>query len=115
VKRRFRLTRSNDIKRVRRFGKSYAHPLVVLIVENTEDTTQRIAVITGKSLGGAVTRNLIRRRLKAICGRFLPEMRCGFQAVLIGREPSQRASYEELERALLQMFRQAGLIIKTHG
>jgi ribonuclease P protein component len=33
VQRRFRLTRSEDFKRVRRSGKSYAHPLVVLIVQ----------------------------------------------------------------------------------
>jgi ribonuclease P protein component len=33
VQRKFRLTRSEDFKRVRRSGKSYAHPLVVLIVQ----------------------------------------------------------------------------------
>ena len=32
MKRRFRLTRSIDLKRVRSSGKSYAHPLIVLIV-----------------------------------------------------------------------------------
>ena len=32
VKRRFRLTRSNDFKRVQHSGKSYVHPLVVLFV-----------------------------------------------------------------------------------
>jgi ribonuclease P protein component len=34
VQRKFRLTRSEDFKRVRRSGKSYAHPLIVLIVQN---------------------------------------------------------------------------------
>jgi ribonuclease P protein component len=114
VKRRFRLTRSNDIKRVRRFGKSYAHPLVVLVVEKSSDSTQRIAVITGKSIGGAVTRNLVRRRLKAICDRLLPELVIDFQALLIGREPSQRASFEELESSTLQVFQRAGLIVRSH-
>jgi ribonuclease P protein component len=33
VQKKFRLTRSEDFKRVRRSGKSYAHPLVVLIVQ----------------------------------------------------------------------------------
>ena len=33
MQRKFRLTRSEDFKRVRRSGKSYAHPLVVLIVQ----------------------------------------------------------------------------------
>ncbi len=34
MQRKFRLTRSEDFKRVRRSGKSYAHPLVVLIVQS---------------------------------------------------------------------------------
>ena len=33
MQKKFRLTRSEDFKRVRRSGKSYAHPLVVLIVQ----------------------------------------------------------------------------------
>ncbi|HEX5943558.1 MAG TPA: hypothetical protein VFY66_14840, partial [Anaerolineales bacterium] len=36
MQRKFRLTRSEDFKRVRRSGKSYAHPLVVLIVQAHE-------------------------------------------------------------------------------
>jgi ribonuclease P protein component len=110
VKRRFRLTRSNDIKRVRRVGKSYAHPLVVLVVSNTPDISSRIAIITGKSVGGAVERNRVRRRMRAICDRLMPELQTGFQAVLIGRAPSGRATFELLELSIENVFRRAGMI-----
>jgi ribonuclease P protein component len=110
VKRRFRLTRSNDIKRVRRVGKSYAHPLVVLVVNSTQDVTFRIAIITGKSIGGAVERNRVRRRMREICASRLPGMKSGFQAVLIGRALSGKATFEELERSIENVFRRASLI-----
>jgi ribonuclease P protein component len=110
VKRRFRLTRSNDIKRVRRVGKSYAHPLVVLVVSITPEDSNRIAIITGKSVGGAVERNRVRRRIRAICDTLLPNLKTGFQAVLIGRAPSGGATFEELEKSIENVFRRASLI-----
>ncbi|HEX7556430.1 MAG TPA: ribonuclease P protein component [Leptolinea sp.] len=110
MKRRFRLTRSNDIKRVRRVGKSYAHPLIVLVISLSPEISSRIAIITGKSVGGAVERNRVRRRVKAICDKVLPEMKTGFQAVLIGRAPSGQATYKELENSVKSVFRRAGLI-----
>jgi ribonuclease P protein component len=110
VKRRFRLTRSNDIKRVRRFGKSYAHPLVVLVIIRTEDRTRRIAVITGKSIGGAVERNLVRRRLRVICDNLLPSLKEGFEAVLIARGRSRDAGFSELVDGTQSVFQRSGLV-----
>jgi ribonuclease P protein component len=114
VKRRFRLTRSNDIKRVRRLGKSYAHPLVVLVVMNSSDDSQRISVITGKSIGGAVERNYVRRRLRAIFDELLPTVKPGFEAVLIARGTSSQADFCDLERAVASVFQRAGLISNSN-
>jgi ribonuclease P protein component len=115
VKRRFRLTRSNDIKRVRRFGKSYAHPLVVLVVTRSENDRRRVALITGKSVGGAVERNLVRRRLRAICDTLQPVFETGFEAVLIARSKSHDAEYSELTNAVQTVFQRAGLTRKSNG
>ena len=48
MQRKFRLTRFEDFKRVRRDGKSYAHPLVVLIVQNNDQPRVRVGVAAGK-------------------------------------------------------------------
>lgn len=115
MKRTFRLTRSNDIKRVRRFGKSYAHPLVVLVVSHTEDDKQRIALITGKSVGGAVERNLVRRRLRAICDALKPDLKSGFETVLIARGKALEVDFPELQNAVQNVFQRAGLVQKSNG
>ena len=58
MQRRFRLTRSEDFKRVRRSGKSYAHPLVVLIVQAYDQrSTPRSGSADQRSItSGAVVR-----------------------------------------------------------
>jgi ribonuclease P protein component len=99
---------------VRRVGKSYAHPFVVLVVSSTTEISTRIAIITGKSIGGAVERNRVRRRVRAICDTLIPEIKTGFHVVIIGRAPSGRATFEELERSIENVFRRAGLIQSLH-
>jgi RNase P protein component len=54
VQRKFRLTRSEDFKRVRRNGKSYAHPLAVLVAQPGEGPQTRVGVAAGKASGSAV-------------------------------------------------------------
>ncbi len=114
MKRRFRLTRSNEIKRVRREGRSYAHPLVVLVVQKTSGNICKIAVITGRSVGGAVDRNRVRRRLRAICDKNLPVLKSGFEAILIARTRAKSASFEELSESVVNVFERAGLIDKSN-
>lgn len=49
MQKRFRLSRSEDFKRVRRIGKSYAHPLVVLVAQANETSTQiRVGLLQAK-------------------------------------------------------------------
>lgn len=100
---------------MRRFGKSYAHPLVVLVVCRTEHESRRIALITGKSIGGAVERNLVRRRLRAICDTLQPVLETGFEAVLIARGKSHDADFLELTGAVQNVFQRAGLVQKSNG
>jgi ribonuclease P protein component len=51
VQRKFRLTRSEDFKRVRRSGKSYAHPLVVLIVQSHDKRSTTPVLADGAQAG----------------------------------------------------------------
>src|SRR5690606_25028160 len=63
-----RLTRGIDYRRVSRRGaRSAAGHVVTHIVETGESRPARFGFIVSKAVGNAVRRNLIRRRLKAIC------------------------------------------------
>ncbi len=123
MKRNFRLTRSTDFKRVRNSGKSYAHPLVVLVAipstmlmtsASTENVLQealpcRVGVTAGRSVGGAVQRNRAKRLLREAMRMLLPEIRPGWDLILIARQPLPGATYQQVQAALSQLMRRANL------
>lgn len=110
MQRSFRLTRSEDFKRVRRDGKSYAHPLVVLIVENTDQEHVHIGVAAGKSVGGAVMRNRTKRLLREAMRPLIPNLASSVNLILIARPSLVSASLAETQAALLHLLRRAKLI-----
>jgi ribonuclease P protein component len=110
VKRRIRLTRSSDIKRVRRLGKSYAHPLIVLIAFPNEQQAARFGIIAGRSVGGAVQRNRSKRLLRAILQPIVDAIAPGWDIILLARLPMGTASFLEIQDALLGLLRRAHLL-----
>lgn len=110
MKRNFRLTRSIDFKRVRNEGKSYAHPLVVLVASPTAEETIHIGVTAGRAVGGAVERNRAKRLLREAMRFLLPSIRPGWDLVLIARQPLPTASYEQVQSTLSQLLQRAKLL-----
>jgi ribonuclease P protein component len=115
VNRNFRLTQSTDFKRVRRFGKSYAHPLVVLVVLPSEGTRTRIGIAAGRSVGNAVQRNRAKRMLREAIRPLLPEVKSGWNVILLSRSPMAQASLTETRNALSQLLSKASLKSDVDG
>jgi len=109
VNRHYRLTRSTDFQRVRRFGKSYAHPLIVLIAAPAVDQTLHFGIAAGRSLGGAVQRNRAKRLLRAALQPLIPSLTTGWDVVLLARQPLKDATYHQAQEALLSLIDRAHL------
>ncbi|MBK8618655.1 MAG: ribonuclease P protein component [Anaerolineales bacterium] len=111
MQRKFRLTRSEDFKRVRRIGKSYAHPLVVLVAHASETSTHiRVGVIAGKTTGNAVYRNRAKRILREALRPYLKSFASGLDLILIARRPLVTATLEDTRAALDNLFRRAQIL-----
>jgi ribonuclease P protein component len=110
VKRRFRLNRESDIKRVRRFGKSTAHPLFALIACSNQSTITRTGIICSRSLGNAVKRNRARRRLRASVDSLFERVHPGWDILLVAKKPVIDVPFSELTGSMLNIFSEAGLI-----
>jgi ribonuclease P protein component len=110
VNRNFRLTQSIDFKRVRRFGKSYAHPLVVLVVLAGADEQKHIGVMAGRSVGNAIQRNRAKRMLRESVRTILPRLNLGWNVILIARKPILNAKLPVIEDCLIQLFSKANLL-----
>ena len=112
MKRSDRLTKSEDFERVRRNGKPYAHPLVVLIrLPNGTDKT-RTGVAAGKSLGNAVKRNRAKRLLRAAVGPLLPQIQAGHDIILLARRPILEVKTQQVQVALETLLGRAKMVIE---
>ena len=114
MQRKFRLTRSEDFKRVRRSGKSYAHPLVVLIVQNNNQPRVKIGVAAGRTVGTAVYRNRAKRLLREAMRTLIPNIASGLDLILIARPGLVSATLEDTHRALLNLLQRARILTPRH-
>jgi ribonuclease P protein component len=114
VQRKFRLTRSEDFKRVRRSGKSYAHPLVVLIVQTHDQPRLKVGVAAGRTVGTAVHRNRAKRLLREAMRSLLPGIVSNLDLILIARSGLVTATLEDTRQALLNLLRRAQILIPTN-
>jgi ribonuclease P protein component len=104
-----------DIKRVRRSGKSYAHPLVVLYVLKTGFPEMHIGVSAGLAVGNAFKRNRAKRLLRAAITELIPSMPHGYDFLLIARSPLAAANVHQSLEALSVLMKRAGLFSPANG
>lgn len=104
---RFRLKKSSDFKRVRQYGKSYAHPYVILIVQKNDLDHNKVGVAAGKSLGNAVARNRAKRVIRAAITPLLPKIKTGYDLLLIARHKLLSKKAHQVQLALKEKLEQA--------
>ena len=110
VQRKFRLTRSQDFMRVRQSGKSYAHPLIVLIAQANDEMEIRVGVAAGRTVGSAVKRNRAKRLLREAMRPLIPSLSSGWDLVLIARPALAASNLAVARLALLDVLGRAHLI-----
>jgi len=106
-----RLTQSAEFEQVKKNGRVYRGQFVLLSIAHANDATSlRAGFITSRSLGGAVMRNRVRRRLREIVRKHQRELIGGIWMVTIARAPAARASYEQLEVEWLRLAKRASIL-----
>ena len=110
MKKSFRLTRSEDIKSVRQEGITLAREAIVLGFKSNDLEKNRTAVIAGRSIGGAVQRNLAKRRIRSAFQCFQSEMFKGFDIIFIARKHILEIEYKTLKDQLRSLLDKAGLL-----
>lgn len=106
-----RLRSTADFERVRRDGRSYAHPLLVLIASRGADPASvRLGFAAGRSVGAAVRRNRAKRLLRAAARALAPRFQPGWDLVLIARAPIGGCKMPEVRDALAQLLRKAHVL-----
>ena len=103
------LRRKADFDALSRSGTTGSSPLLVLRAMRTGRPDTRVGMSTPRSLGGAVQRNRMRRRLRAVVREQLASIGAGWDLLLIARPAAAAASHGELRDTLQTLVRRAGI------
>jgi len=80
----------------------------VYVVHRQDDGDSRFGFIVSKAVGNAVTRNLIRRRLKSVCRSLIPEARPATDVVIRALPGADAASWTELHAEVSAVIAKGG-------
>ena len=94
------MKRSSEFRRVKEKGENYRGRYMALGVLREEPRESGVCVgfITTKRLGNAVTRNLVRRRMRALVIETGAQLETGLSLVLIARHHAANAEFAALRK-----------------
>ena len=90
-------------------AESLSDRLLVLLYCKSNNPQTKIGFSVGKKYGKAVTRNKIRRRLKAAASTLMPRVVGGYNLIVVPRM-QDRYDYWELLESMQKLLGKAGLV-----
>jgi ribonuclease P protein component len=109
MERRVRLRRTSDVQRVYDEGRSWAHPLLVLVARLNGLDFSRVGVTASRKVGGAVARNRAKRLLREAGRHLYTQLEAGWDVMLVARAGILETKEPQVEEALVSLLRRAGL------
>lgn len=103
------LRRKADFERIARRGSARSGRLLVLRTLRTDGGEARVGIATPKTLGGAVERNRVRRRLRELVREHYGTLPSGLDLLVIARPEAARATWTELRDAFASLLRRSDI------
>jgi ribonuclease P protein component len=111
-----RLTSPADFQTVMRRGRRAGRrSLVVHLASSGEDRPPRAGFVVSRAVGGAVDRNLVRRRLRHLCRDELATLPAGSMLVVRALPGATEASYADLRADLHSGLERAATAERSGG
>ena len=106
----FRIRQNKDYRRIYRSGKRCSNRAGLLYVMPSKRACIRTGFVATKRIGHAFARNRAKRLMKEVYRLHRHELKPHYDAVLLAGAFLTTATYGEAEKALLALWRKAGIM-----
>ncbi len=107
-----KINRNNDFRRIYARGKSFVDPCLVTYVTKTGRDELKIGITAAKKVGCAVKRNRARRLIKAAYTLLEPNLKKGYNVVLVARALTPKCKMQQIYKAMEKHLCAAGILEK---
>ena len=104
------LKENYEFRRTYQKGVSAVSPVMVLYCRKNRLGRNRLGLVSSTKLGHAVVRNRCRRRLREVYRLHAPEMKQGYDSILVARARTVYAPWPELQKQFLKLCRKLDLL-----
>ena len=107
------LTENHEFKRAYARGKSAVRPTLVAYSVRKNGPAPRIGITASKKIGNAVTRNRARRLLRESVRALYPEIKPGFDIVLVARGKTPFVNCQNVMTELTSALEELGVLVSA--
>ena len=104
------LKENYEFRRLYQKGASAVCPTMVLYCRKNRLGHNRLGLVSSTKLGHAVVRNRCRRRLREVYRLHMPELKQGYDIILVARVRTAHAPWPEIQKQFLKLCRKLDLL-----
>lgn len=109
MKKKFRLKSKKDIDAIFALKKNVSNNFFSVFYQKTENANFRFAMSIGRKYGNAVSRNLMKRRIRAIVNELKEELNL-FDFVIVIKKEANVLAYAEIKETLTKLLNKSKII-----
>lgn len=109
LKRINRLKKRYQFNYVYKSGEHFSGEHIVLYVASSKTKNIKVGLAVTKKVGHAVVRNKVRRRLREIIKKQVPNLKQNNNIIVVARDNITEASFEKLSNEFLKLIKKANL------
>ena len=109
------LKENYEFRRLYQKGTSAVSPTMVLYCRKNRLGHNRLGLVSSTKLGHAVVRNRCRRRLREVYRLRTPELKQGYDIILVARTRTAYAPWPELQKQFLKLCQKLDLLEKQQA
>jgi ribonuclease P protein component len=108
------LSSPQDFAALQERGTMRSHPLLAARILRTDLEMTRFGMATGRTLGSAVVRNRVRRRIRGVLRELEPDIQPGWDVLLVARPAIVGADHEALVMTLRRQLSRGGVLGRSN-